>query len=906
MMNWISSRLTWLSALLIYSGYLLLLLPLAKLFGSRRRLQPSSANDRRVLVIGTFYTRNWCIAHLRPIAAADNVREVLVVADGPTQPLPHVRYIQPNQFLLRACGRAIAKFAAALAVARRERPELIIGYHLLPNALSALLAARLTGAQAGYSLTAGPIELIGGGAATENFFLRRLRRDSRVLELLAFRIARQFDLVVARGCKGRRFLAQCRLGRRVRIIPGSIDCRRLVGDNGGRDAAPREIDIITVCRLVEIKQPRHMLRVFERLRDFVPLFRAVMLGEGPLRELLQAEVQRRGLAAHLEFAGHQDDVAAYLRRAKIFLLTSRSEGLSIAMAEAMAAGAVPVVADVGELSDLVRPGETGCLIPPGDFIAYARAIADLLRDPEKLARFSKAAQAAARSHNDVAAVAACWADVLAELDEAPAPASTSPRALLHAGIRRKLWQGTPQPVKDALAPLTQRLPQARLLGHDFRRALQFVQDSEHWSHEQAEAYQLAQTQRLVHHAYEHSQYYHDAFRAAGFHPRDLRSLDDVAGLPCLTANTVRTHLEDLTTLPSHAPGVDFVSTGGSGGRPLHFLMNTDRSAAEYAYLVSSWRRAGFRLGMTQAVLRGEVVSQNGAGCRHSYDPLLRRHYYSSYHLDEHETRRYLKHIRTIGPCYLHVYPSTVAALARFIVRSQQPVPANIRGILAGSENVYPEERAFVERTFGARYMSWYGQSEKVVLAAECESSTDYHVWPAYGYFELLDEAGRAITQPGQTGEIVGTGFINTVVPFIRYRTGDFATYVGDRCAACGRQHPIIRDVVGHRAREYLVSHDGALIPWTALNMHDDTFLNVRQFQFRQEQPGRAVLQLVPAPGFDQQAQARLLERLAHKTRGRVDLQLTIAEKIPVSPRGKAIYIDQRLDLNELQQSENGS
>ena len=106
-----------------------------------------------------------------------------------------------------------------------------------------------------------------------------------------------------------------------------------------------------------------------------------------------------------------------------------------------------------------------------------------------------------------------------------------------------------------------------------------------------------------------------------------------------------------------------------------------------------------------AVFRGQIVRPRRNGLRHEYDPLLRRHYYSNFHMSEDNMRRYLEHIAAIGPCFLHVYPSSVATLARFMQRRSIAPPANIRGILAGSENVYPNDRELVERVFGLRMFS---------------------------------------------------------------------------------------------------------------------------------------------------------------------------------------------------------
>jgi phenylacetate-CoA ligase len=327
---------------------------------------------------------------------------------------------------------------------------------------------------------------------------------------------------------------------------------------------------------------------------------------------------------------------------------------------------------------------------------------------------------------------------------------------------------------------------------------------------------------------------------------------------------------------------------------MHFYLDARRSSVEYAYLTASWERVGYTIGTPMAVLRGQPVRIGRSGMHHEYDPVLRHHYYSSYHMSDENMAQYLTHIATIGPCFLHVYPSSIAALTRFCRRTGICPPFNIRSIIAESENIYPEQREMAEEIFGCRYFSCYGHSEKLVLAAECEHSNDYHVWPTYGYFELLDQDGSPVSTPGQRGEIVGTGFINTVMPFIRYRTGDWATYVGHRCEACGREHTVIRDICGHRTQEVLIAADGSELSWTALNMHDDTFLHVRQLQFVQEMPGKAILRIVPANGFADQEVQRIHRNLGRKLNGQITFTIERVATIPLSPRGKAIYVDQRI------------
>lgn len=460
--------------------------------------------------------------------------------------------------------------------------------------------------------------------------------------------------------------------------------------------------------------------------------------------------------------------------------------------------------------------------------------------------------------------------------------------------KKNLWEMTPLSLKATLGRVLGLLPLPRVLGRSFRENQKHVREAQWWNAERVREYQLSKLREVLKLAYEKTPFYRRMFDAVGFRPGDLRHLSEVCRLPVIDRKVVCENLPGMCTKSVKNLDVDFGATGGMSGIPLHFYLNASRSSVEYAYLTASWERVGYTVGAPMAVLRGRTVRIDRDGLYHEYDPILRHHYYSSFHMSDENLARYLEHIAGIGPCFMHVYPSCVIALARFIRRKDAQAPRNVRGIIAESEIVYPEQREMVEDVFHCRLFSCYGHSEKLVLAAGCEQTNDYHVWPTYGYFELLDEDGNPVTTPGQRGEIVGTGFINTVMPFIRYRTGDWATYAGSRCEACGREHIILRDIRGHRVQEVLIAADGSEIPWTALNMHDDTFLRVRQFQFVQEKPGQAVLQVVPAEGFSEVDAGRIRRNLGRKLDSQLTFTVELVDAIPLTARGKAIYVNQQI------------
>jgi len=462
--------------------------------------------------------------------------------------------------------------------------------------------------------------------------------------------------------------------------------------------------------------------------------------------------------------------------------------------------------------------------------------------------------------------------------------------------RKNLWEKTPPLLKSTLGRGLGLVPPTWLLGKSFRAHYMFIRDAQWWPAERVREYQLGKLREILKLAYERTKFYRQRFDSVGFHPNDFHSLDDICRLPTIDKQTVIDNVSDMCTKSISSKDVDYGSTGGTSGTPLHFYMNANRSSIEYAYLATSWERAGYKLGMPMAVIRGRIVHSNRNGFRHEYDPILHHYYYSNFHMTDVNMKLYLKHIRSIGPCMLHAYPSSAQTLAKFILGTDQQVPQNVKGVLLESENVYSDQVSDIEIAFGARTFSSYGHSEKCVLAAQCEHTSNYHVWPIYGYFELLDAQGAPVKTAGQEGEIVGTGFINTVMPFIRYRTGDYATYVGEYCKECGREHTLITNIKGRWPQGGLIATDGSIISMTALNIHDDTFRNVRDYQFHQTVPGKATLCIVPIKPLDEDEQHRIRTNMNKQLQGQVVLDLEIRAEIVKTARGKQPRVVQKCEL----------
>ena len=363
----------------------------------RRSWKPTG----RIMVTGTFFNPNWYLSHVTPLARS-GVSEVILVTDAPKLPLERVRFSRWPGWLAGLLSRTGARAVWMLILAYRYRPDLYMGYHLGPGACTVLVIGRLMGRPTCYQMTGGPVEIIGGGVHSVEGVGACLRRPSRMIETMALAVARQYELIVVRGGKAKQFLATHNVKGSIAVITGSVDTslQRLPCD--------RQIHLVFVGRLAPIKQVDQFIDIVGLVRRRMPSVRAAIVGDGPLMDRMKARVDLSGLTANVEFLGKTADVKSVLSCSKVFVLTSRSEGLSIAMAEAMALGVVPVVADVGELSDLVVNGVNGHLVKPNNIRVYAASVLSLLRDPALWSQYSDEAVEAARRVCGIDVVSRKW------------------------------------------------------------------------------------------------------------------------------------------------------------------------------------------------------------------------------------------------------------------------------------------------------------------------------------------------------------------------------------------------------------------------------------------------------------------------------------------------------------------
>ncbi len=355
--------------------------------GPRKRQVGEEGYD--ILLTGTFHSANWIQSHVKPLALSRRCRRVRIVTAFPVPPIEKVEVIPPGIALSRLLGDVPARMITFVLVALRRRPDVLGGFHLLLNGLAASLVGRMCGARSMYFCVGGPAEVLGGGVLSENRLFEKLRAPDERIESMLLRAVGGFDLIVTMGHGAKTFFRERGVGGEIRVVSGGIEAVRFMPES-----APPAWDVVFVGRLVPIKRLDVLIRALGLVRRDVPSLKAVFVGDGPLRPELEALTTELGLEGAVEFAGSQPDVASFLRRGKIFVLTSATEGLSLALMEAMMAGLPAVVSDVGDLGDIVRDGHSGFLVRDRTPERFAERIALLLRDGAMRDRLGAGARAA--------------------------------------------------------------------------------------------------------------------------------------------------------------------------------------------------------------------------------------------------------------------------------------------------------------------------------------------------------------------------------------------------------------------------------------------------------------------------------------------------------------------------------
>lgn len=466
-------------------------------------------------------------------------------------------------------------------------------------------------------------------------------------------------------------------------------------------------------------------------------------------------------------------------------------------------------------------------------------------------------------------------------------------------VRRKLfnlYNKLSYVEKTIVSNLGRVIPSKYIFGKEFASTLDKIRETEYWSKRDLHNLRYRELRKLLLHAYTTTKYYMRQMANKNIDEKSINEFPEevLIALDFTNKRLIIDKFDEFLSNKKKSIPNDYCSTGGTSGEPFYFYIDSNRSSKEWAFIVDQWSRVGFNTNSRRGTFRGSRIQGNGW----EDDWVTKERKFSSFELTDEYLIRIWPALHEFKPEFIYAYPSTALSLCQFMERTRKKLPTTIKAVLLGSENIYEGQREYIENVSGKRVFLWYGHSEKLVLAGECEHSRVYHAYPQYGYVEFINDKGEP-AKPGEFAEIVGTGFINTVMPFIRYRTGDYCTYLGDHCPECGRNYHIFSNVRGRWTQEVLYGLKGNSICMSAINIHSNNFRNVFRFQFFQKEPGKAILRLVPRESFSEIDRKAIEREFNAKFGGNVVVSAIVVNDIPLTKMGKFKFIDQKIERSEI-------
>ena len=333
--------------------------------------------------------------------------------------------------------------------------------------------------------------------------------------------------------------------------------------------------------------------------------------------------------------------------------------------------------------------------------------------------------------------------------------------------------------------------------------------------------------------YESSRYYRRQWDQLGWHPSDLRTVEDLAALPTTGKADYQRSIDE------HPPYGDFLAVPRESVARLHFSSGTTGTPTPVAWTTADldrWADLYARAAYSQGVRPGDVYQclfgfawfVGGLGATLGYTRLGATVIPGG----SGDTERQIDTIFRYGTTAVGGTPSFLLHLAERARQLGRPLAESaVRHVMVGGEpgGAVPATRALIEREWGARCCDGYGCLEFQPVAWECAAQTGGHLAEDFAYAEVVDPVTKAPVAVGQPGVLVLTHLDKQACPLVRWWTGDVVVIDRDRCA-CGRTHARLTGGVRGRADDMLVVRGVNVFPSAVENVVRRTVGDLAEFR----------------------------------------------------------------------------
>ena len=318
------------------------------------------------------------------------------------------------------------------------------------------------------------------------------------------------------------------------------------------------------------------------------------------------------------------------------------------------------------------------------------------------------------------------------------------------------------------------MPGLKLKGVDLTPRRDTFEPIEIASRDEIAALQLKRLKWTLDRVYQNVPHYKEAFDAAGVHPDDLKTLDDLRKFPFTTKAELREKYPfGLMAMPREQL-LRIHASSGTTGKPT-VVGYSRRDIETWAGLIArSMRAAGCRPGMLAQNSYGYGLFTGGLGFHHGAEKFG----LTVVPVSGGMTERQVKLIGDFKPDVIFVTPSyLLAILDEFRAQGVDPRASSLKIAMCGAEPWTNAMRAEIEQAFDLHAIDNYGLSEVIGPGVSCEcieTKDGCVIWEDHFYPEVIDPDTGKVLPDGAVGELVFTSLTKEAMPVIRYRTRDLS------------------------------------------------------------------------------------------------------------------------------------
>jgi glycosyltransferase involved in cell wall biosynthesis len=342
----------------------------------------SKENKHKIFIVVGRLGERLTKSKITPFTHSDLVEQVFVFAETEGKPLDKTVYITHPRWtkkikvkLYRKLFRFIFEPCQLIYYSLKYRPFLINGVYTLPKGLYSVIASKIARTNVVVSIIGGIPETI--SHSRFKFFWKKVN----------IWIYKNADVVTTKGT----MIKDCLIKKgikesKIEILNGAIETIDEQKDKDNKD-----IDILFVGNFSTLKGPDRVIDMIELLINEYShkQIKAVFLGDGPLFNSINDHIHQNNLTQNVILEGYVSNVLDYYCRAKVLVMPSTSEGLSTAMLEAMSGRCVPVVSNVGNMTDAAHHDCNAYVVDNyNDIPLFATYINKLLSDEKLRKSFS--------------------------------------------------------------------------------------------------------------------------------------------------------------------------------------------------------------------------------------------------------------------------------------------------------------------------------------------------------------------------------------------------------------------------------------------------------------------------------------------------------------------------------------